>query len=69
MKTKTELIIVEAVLLAIAIFLFYIAYTLPGIINKIGFTVIGLWILYTIVISYIRKYVKDRVKRCTTMKG
>lgn len=67
MKTKTELIIVEAVLLAIAIFLFYIAYTLPGIINKIGFAVIGLWILYTIVISYIRKYIKDRVKQCTTI--
>lgn len=63
MKAKTGLIMVEIVLLAIATSLFYMAYTFSGMINKIGFATFGLWIIYMIAESYVRKYIKNRVKK------
>jgi len=49
-----QLKIIEIILILFSIFFFGSAYFLDGIINKVGFTIVGLYTLY-VVIKYAEK--------------
>lgn len=63
MKSDKEAKIVASVLTIIAIFLFYTSYNSKNMVDRLGFAIIGIWIIYTVFGSYIRQHITKILKR------
>lgn len=63
MKSDKEAKIVASVLTIMAIFLFYTSYSSTNMIDRIGFAIIGAWIIWTVFGSYVRQHITKILKR------
>lgn len=63
MKSDKEAKIVASVLTIMAIFLLYTSYSSDNVVDRLGFVIIGIWIIYTVFGSYIKQYIMKILKR------
>lgn len=63
MKSDQEAKIVALVLTIISIFLFYTSYNSKNMVDRLGFAIIGIWIIYSVFGSYVRQHITKILKR------
>lgn len=63
MKSDIEAKIVASVLIIMAIFLFYTSYSSTNMIDRIGFAIIGTWIIWTVFGSYIQGRISNILRK------
>lgn len=69
MKSDKEAKIIASVLTIMAIFLLYTSYSSDNVVDRLGFAIIGIWIIYTVFGSYIKTVYYENTKKRWRSKG